>query len=61
MDKLFHKQTSIVIAHRLSTIKKSTKIIVLHKGEVKEIGTHKDLILKKGLYYKLYMLQFSSK
>lgn len=60
LEKLFSKQTSLIIAHRLSTIKKAHKIIVLHKGEIKEIGSHKDLILKKGIYYKLYKLQYAN-
>lgn len=51
-------RTSIVIAHRLSTIKKADKIVVLHKGRVMEIGDHASLLAKKGIYYKLYMLQF---
>jgi ATP-binding cassette, subfamily B, multidrug efflux pump len=50
--------TSIVIAHRLSTIKNVTKILVLHKGVLKEQGTHKSLIEKRGIYEKLYRLQF---
>ena len=58
IDKLITGRTSIVIAHRLSTIRKADKIIVLDKGEVKEIGTHEELISKEGYYQKLYQLQF---
>jgi ATP-binding cassette subfamily B protein len=58
IDKLISGRTSIVIAHRLSTIRKASKIIVLDKGEVKEIGTHEELISKEGYYQKLYQLQF---
>lgn len=58
LDKLMKNRTSIIIAHRLSTIQNADKIIVLHKGEVKEIGTHTDLLNKRGIYYKLYQLQF---
>ncbi|MCK8061348.1 MULTISPECIES: ABC transporter ATP-binding protein [unclassified Fusibacter] len=57
--KLANKRTTIVIAHRLSTIKNADKIIVLNKGEVKEIGNHDELISKGGLYYDLYRLQYS--
>lgn len=58
IDKLLSNRTAIVIAHRLSTIQNADKIVVLHKGEIKEIGNHQELLAKKGLYYKLYQLQF---
>ncbi len=61
IDTLIQGRTSIVIAHRLSTIRKANKIIVLDKGEIKEIGTHADLIERQGFYYKLYQLQFDKK
>jgi len=55
---LIEGRTSIVIAHRLSTIQTCDKIIVMHKGEVKEMGTHQELLEKGGLYYRLYQLQY---
>ncbi len=58
IDTLIKGRTSIVIAHRLSTIRKANKIIVLDKGEMKESGTHDELMAKGGDYYKLYQLQF---
>ncbi|MEO6695327.1 MAG: ABC transporter ATP-binding protein [Ignavibacteria bacterium] len=55
---LIEGRTSIIIAHRLSTIQTCDKIIVMHKGEIKEMGTHQELLEKNGLYYKLYQLQY---
>ncbi len=55
---LTRDRTSIVVAHRLSTIQRADKIIVLHKGEVCEIGTHQELLRQGGLYYRLYQLQY---
>lgn len=57
-EKLIAGRTSIIIAHRLSTIRKADKIIVLHKGELMEAGTHEELIAHKGHYYELYYSQF---
>jgi len=51
-------RTSIVIAHRLSTILNADKIIVIHKGKVRECGTHYELVAQRGIYFKLYQLQF---
>ena len=61
IDKLIAGRTSIVIAHRLSTIRKADKIIVLDKGEIKEMGTHEELLSLEGYYYRLYQLQFDKK
>lgn len=58
IEKLLVGRTSIVIAHRLSTIQNADKILVMHKGELKEAGTHQELLTKKGIYYKLYQLQY---
>lgn len=58
IKKLLVGRTAIVIAHRLSTIQNADKIIVLHKGEIRETGTHQELLAKRGIYFKLYQLQF---
>ena len=57
LDILMRGRTSIVIAHRLSTIKHVDRIYVLHKGQIKEVGTHQELLQKRGVYYNLYQLQ----
>ncbi|MFZ5353107.1 MAG: ABC transporter ATP-binding protein [Bacillota bacterium] len=58
INKVIKNRTTIVIAHRLSTIQHADKIIVLHKGKVRETGTHQELLNKKGMYYDLYLLQY---
>jgi ATP-binding cassette subfamily B protein len=58
IEKLLVGRTAIVIAHRLSTIQNADKIIVMHKGEIRETGNHQELLAKKGIYYKLYQLQY---
>src|SRR5437762_9966227 len=58
IDTLISGRTSIVIAHRLSTIRKASKIIVLDKGEIKETGTHEELLASGGFYAKLHSMQF---
>jgi ATP-binding cassette subfamily B multidrug efflux pump len=58
IEKLIANRTSIVIAHRLSTIRKASKIIVLDRGEIKEMGTHDELIERHGFYYQLHKMQF---
>ncbi len=57
LERLMKNRTTLIIAHRLSTIKKADKILVLEKGEIKEVGNHKELIKNKGLYFKLHSLQ----
>jgi ATP-binding cassette subfamily B multidrug efflux pump len=61
LAQLLKGRTAIVIAHRLSTIQNADRIVVLHKGRVREIGTHAELMAKKGLYYRLYQLQYGTK
>jgi ATP-binding cassette subfamily B protein len=58
IEKLLIGRTAIVIAHRLSTIQSSDKILVMHKGEIRETGNHQELLAKRGIYYKLYQLQY---
>lgn len=58
--RLLERRTAIVIAHRLSTIQRADRIIVLHDGEVRETGTHQELLDKKGIYYRLYQLQYQN-
>jgi len=58
LDRLLENRTSIVIAHRLSTIQKADRILVMHKGEVREQGTHQELLALGGIYHKLYQLQY---
>lgn len=58
IKKLIEGRTSIIIAHRLSTIQNCDKIIVMHRGEIREMGTHQELLAENGLYHKLYQLQY---
>jgi ATP-binding cassette subfamily B protein len=51
-------RTSVIIAHRLSTIQRADKIIAMHKGQVREMGTHQELLAHRGIYWKLYQLQY---
>jgi len=58
LKKLFEGRTSIIVAHRLSTIKDADRIVVLHKGRIREVGSHAQLLQNKGIYYRLYQLQY---
>ena len=58
LSRMVEGRTSVIIAHRLSTIQRADKIIVMHKGQVREIGNHQQLLAQHGIYYKLYQLQY---
>jgi ATP-binding cassette subfamily B protein len=58
LTRLVEGRTSLIIAHRLSTIQRADKIVVMHKGKVREMGTHQQLLASKGVYWKLYRLQY---
>ena len=58
LERLITGRTSIVIAHRLSTVQRANQILVLHKGQLRERGTHQQLLAQRGLYFKLYQLQY---
>jgi ABC-type multidrug transport system fused ATPase/permease subunit len=58
LEKVMRGRTCLAIAHRLSTIRNADRIIVLHHGEIREIGSHAELMEKKGIYYRLYQLQY---
>jgi ATP-binding cassette subfamily B multidrug efflux pump len=59
IERVMRNRTSIVVAHRLSTIQRAEQIIVLHHGEIRERGTHQELLAHHGLYWKLYKLQYA--
>jgi len=58
LDKVMQHRTCLIIAHRLSTIRNADRIIVLHHGEVREMGSHAELMDQRGIYYRLYQLQY---
>ncbi len=58
LDRLVAGRTSIIIAHRLSTIQRASRILVMHKGQLREFGTHQELLARRGIYWKLYQLQY---
>ncbi|MFZ0801925.1 MAG: ABC transporter ATP-binding protein [Terriglobales bacterium] len=58
LSRMVEGRTSVIIAHRLSTIQRADKIIVMHKGRVREMGSHQELLGQRGIYYKLYQLQY---
>ena len=58
LSRMVEGRTSLIIAHRLSTVQRADKIIVMHKGQVREMGTHQQLLAQHGIYFKLYQLQY---
>jgi len=58
LARMVEGRTSLIIAHRLSTIQRADKIIVMHRGQLREMGTHQELLANRGIYYKLYQLQY---
>ncbi len=58
LNHMVEGRTSLIIAHRLSTVQRADKIIVMHKGQVREMGTHQQLLAQRGIYFKLYQLQY---
>ena len=61
LDRLMEGRTTIAIAHRLSTIQDMDKILVLHKGVLREVGTHQELLAERGIYHKLCDLQYAQR
>ena len=58
LNRLVLHRTSLVIAHRLSTIQRADRIFVMHKAQLREMGTHQELLALRGIYWKLYQLQY---
>jgi ATP-binding cassette subfamily B protein len=58
LDRLLKGRTAVVIAHRLSTIQYANRILVFHKGRLREQGSHQELLSLRGIYYRLYQLQY---
>jgi ATP-binding cassette, subfamily B, multidrug efflux pump len=58
LTRLVSNRTSLVIAHRLSTIQRADRIVVMHKAQLREMGTHSELLAQRGIYWKLYQLQY---
>jgi len=58
LGRMVEGRTSMIIAHRLSTIQRADRILVMHKGKLRESGTHQQLLAQRGIYWKLYQLQY---
>jgi ATP-binding cassette subfamily B protein len=58
LERMIEGRTSVVIAHRLSTVQRADVILVMHKGQLREMGSHQELLAQRGIYWKLYQLQY---
>jgi ATP-binding cassette subfamily B protein len=58
LERMVQGRTSVIVAHRLSTVQQADRILVMHKGVLREIGTHQELLGQRGIYWKLYQLQY---
>ena len=58
LERMVEGRTSVLIAHRLSTVQRADTILVMHKGQLREMGSHQELLAQRGLYWKLYELQY---
>jgi ATP-binding cassette, subfamily B, multidrug efflux pump len=58
LERMVEGRTSVLIAHRLSTVQRAESILVMHKGQLREMGSHQELLAQRGLYWKLYQLQY---
>lgn len=61
LERLVEGRTSLIVAHRLSTIQRASRIFVMHKGQLREVGTHQVLLAQRGIYWKLYQLQYQER
>ena len=58
LERMVEGRTSVVIAHRLSTVQRADTILVMHRGQLREMGSHQELLVLRGIYWKLYQLQY---